>query len=546
MFGAVEPGGIVNVTTKQPLSTPYYKLGLEVGNYGFYQPSIDVSGPLTTDKNLLYRFIASYQASDSFVDFANSELITIAPSITWKLGDRTTLNLYYEYIRSEQNPYKADVPVFSDNTFGLPRNRYVGYPDLDFAIKDVHKLGYALNHQFNDNWQLRNNIAVVTSAAKDAYTYFSELVDDRFLVASSIDRREYSIDNYFGQIDLLGKFKTGAVAHQLLIGFEANRRVSNFELRTSQGPGDLDLLNPNYDTSSYQFLPISRFAYYEPIQSYGIYLQDQITLLNNLKLLIGGRFDWVERTFDIVGEPAQEQSDSAFSPRIGLVYQPSDIVSLYASYSRSFTPTFGFNPDGRAFKPTKGTQYEAGIKADFLEGRLSTTLAAYQITKSNVTTPDPNNPNFSIQVGEQESRGIELDIAGEILPGLKVIASYAHTNAEVTEDNTATVGNRLNNVPENQASLWTTYQIQKGDLQGLGFGFGLFYVGDRQGDLDNSFILPSYLRTDAAIYYRRNGFNAAINIRNLFDKTYYEYSYGRFYNQLGDPFTIIVSVSWEF
>ncbi|WP_081588155.1 TonB-dependent siderophore receptor [Chlorogloeopsis fritschii PCC 9212] len=490
--------------------------------------------------------MASYRASDSFVDFANSELITIAPSITWKLSDRTNLNLYYEYIHSDLRPFKADVPVLSDNTFGLPRNFYAGYPDIDFATKDVHKFGYILNHQFNDDWQLRNNISVVLNSARDTFTIFSDLVEDRILQESTVYKREYPINNYFGQIDLLGKFKTGAIEHQLLVGFDANRNVENFESVTGEGPSDLDLQNPNYDTSDYQFVPNSRFAFYEPIQSYGVYLQDQITLLDNLKLLIGGRFDWVERTFDVEGEPAVEQNDNAFSPRIGLVYQPSDTISLYASYSQSFIPTFGANPDGRAFKPTKGKQYEAGIKADFLEGRLSTTLAAYQITKSNVTTPDPNNPTFSIQVGEQRSRGIELDIVGEILPGWKVIASYAYTDAEVTEDNATPVGNRLNNVPENQASLWTTYEIQKGNLQGLGFGLGLFYVGDRQGDLDNSFVLPSYFRTDAAIYYRRDGLKAAINIRNLFDVTYYNYSFGRFYNQLGDPFTIIGSISWEF
>jgi iron complex outermembrane recepter protein len=548
LFGSVEPGGIVNVTTKQPLSTPYYKLGLDVGSYGLYQPSIDLSGPLTTDKNLLYRFIGSYRASDSVVDFANSEVITIAPSITWKLGDRTNLNLFYEYIRSDVRPFKADVPILSDNTF-LPRNFYNGYPDIDFNTRDTHKFGYILNHQFNENWQIRNNLSVVLNSSREAFSIFSNLVDDRIQEGSRVSEREYDINNYFGQFDLLGKFKTGTIAHQVLIGFDANRNVENFESRSGAGPGDLDILNPNYDTSNYQFVPDSRFAFYEPIQSYGLYLQDQITLLDNLKLLIGGRFDWVERTFDVVGEPAQEQSDSAFSPRIGLVYQPSDTVSLYASYSQSFTPTFGANPDGRAFKPTKGTQYEAGIKADFLDGKLSATLAAYQITKTNVTTRDPDPvlaaQGFSIQIGEQESRGIELDIVGEILPGWKVIASYSHINAEVTEDNITPVGNRLNNVPENQASLWTTYEIQQGNLQGLGFGLGLFYVGDRQGDLDNSFVLPSYLRTDAAIYYRRDRLKAAINIRNLFDVTYQNYSFGRLFNQVGDPLTVVGSLSWE-
>lgn len=139
-----------------------------------------------------------------------------------------------------------------------------------------------------------------------------------------------------------------------------------------------------------------------------------------------------------------------------------------------------------------------------------------------------------------------MDIAGEILPGLKVIGSYTYTDAKVTEDNVIPVGNRLNGVPENQVSLWTNYEIQEGDLKGFGGGLGLFYVGERQGNLANEFTLQDYLRTDAALYYKRNGFKAAINVRNLFDIDYVDLSYDRVTIQRADPFTITGSISWEF
>ena len=170
----------------------------------------------------------------------------------------------------------------------------------------------------------------------------------------------------------------------------------------------------------------------------------------------------------------------------------------------------------------------------------------YNLTRTNVITSDPDNPQFSIQTGEQRSRGIELDITGEILPGWNVIASYAYTDAIVTEDNDIPEGNRLVNVPENQASLWTTYEIQEGDLRGLGFGLGLFYIGERQGDLANSFQLNDYLRTDAAIFYERDQFRAAVNVRNLFDIDYARNADGPTYVRRGAPFTIIGSVSWTF
>jgi outer membrane receptor protein involved in Fe transport len=230
-----------------------------------------------------------------------------------------------------------------------------------------------------------------------------------------------------------------------------------------------------------------------------------------------------------------------------LVYQPSKQVALYTSFSRSFVQEAGFSLDGETFEPTRGTQYEIGVKTDLLENRLSATLAAYYLTKTNVTTPDPIDPDFSIQTGEQRSQGIELDVNGEILPGWNVTAAYAFTDAEVTEDNSIPEGNRLTNVPENQASIWTTYELQQGSLAGLGFGLGLFYVGEREGDLDNSFQLDDYLRTDAALYYRRDHLNAAINFRNLFNVDYFRASdEGDLFLFRGKPFTIVGSISWEF
>ena len=174
-------------------------------------------------------------------------------------------------------------------------------------------------------------------------------------------------------------------------------------------------------------------------------------------------------------------------------------------------------------KPERGTQYEVGVKAD-LSDRLSTTLAFYDLTRSNVLMADPNNPLNTIPIGEQNSQGIEFDISGEILPGWNIIAGYAYTDARIAKDNSPNQGNRVNNVPYNSFNLWTTYEIQSGSLQGLGFGLGLFYNGERQGDLANSFELPSYIRADAAIFYKWGEFQATLNFRNLFDIDYFESS----------------------
>ncbi len=405
-------------------------------------------------------------------------------------------------------------------------------------------------HQFNDNWQIRNNFAGLLSKIDDTITYATGVIDDRFLTMESYDRG-YSYDNYFGQIDLLGKFKTGSVSHQLLIGFDFNDFTDTYKAVFDTNLPLLDIRNPNYDVPEPTYRP--SFDFENRVRSYGLYLQDQIAFGKNIKLLIGGRYDWVSSKlstldYSLIENPANESmsEDAAFSPRIGVVYQPNDTISLYASYSSSFRAQSGFAASALGFEPTRGTQYEVGVKADWLKGKLSTTLAAYRLTRTNVLTTDPNNPLISIQTGEQRSQGIEVDIAGEVLPGWKVIASYAYTDAEITKDKTFPVGNRLNNVPENQVSLWTTYEIQTGSLKGLGFGLGLFYVGERQGDLENSFQLKDYLRTDALLFYGRDRLRVALNVRNLFGIDYVTNAYSPTSILRDAPFTITGSISYEF
>ncbi len=545
LFGALDPGGVINTITKKPLSEHYYKLGLEVGNYGFYQPSIDLSGPLTADKTVLYRFIATYNSADGYFNGGGKNNTLISPSITLNLGDRTSLDLYYEYSKYAGDLYGNTFTVARSDGSLIPRGVNVwGNPDLTFDERQNHQYGFELKHRFNNNLQIRSAFSAKNfSVPGQRFAVPVAVVDNRFVEFFYLDRTD-STDVYFGQIDLLGKFKTGSIEHQLLVGFDYENNSQTFESFTSPIP-PLDLLNPTYNVARPTDL-VRDFGFERLTQSYGVYLQNQIAFSNNLKLLIGGRYDWVSNELELVLNDTDEPvvNDGAFSPRIGLVYQPSDTVSLYASYSRSFLQTTSFSP-GQVFKPTRGTQYEVGIKTDFLDKKLSATLAAYHLTKTNVVTADPVNPFLSIQTGEQRSQGIELDVAGEILPGWKVIASYGYTDAEITKDNSIPVGNRRNNVPTNQASLWTTYEIQQGGLKGLGFGLGLFYVGERQGDLANTFTLASYLRTDAALYYRQDGFRAGLNIRNLFDTDYASFSDSKTYIQRGAPFTIIGSVSWE-
>ena len=271
-------------------------------------------------------------------------------------------------------------------------------------------------------------------------------------------------------------------------------------------------------------------------------------------LLAGVRYDTAEQ--EVVNNPSlfiptaseSTQNDDAFSPRFGVVYQPIEAVSLFTSYSRSFSPNSGTMVTGDILEPEEGEQFEVGAKAELLDGRFSVSLAYFDITLQNVATTDPNNPNFSIATGEQRSQGVELDLIGQILPGWNLIANYAYTDARITEDNTGLEGNRLFNVPEHNFNLWATYDIQNGPLEGVGFGLGFNYVSDRYGDNANSFKLGDYFLTNAALSYRRDNWRTALNIRNLFDVNYIQSSDNSRTIRIdpGEGFTMIGSVSVEF
>jgi iron complex outermembrane recepter protein len=551
LYGGANPGGIINLVTEQPLRDPFYAVDATIGNYDFYRGAIDLSGPLNDSRTILYRLNAGYQNSGSFVDFVELERFTIAPVVSFAIGERTRLTVEGEYIDRDQvlnSGLPAEGTLFSNPNGRIPRNRFLGEPDgILYYIQA--RAGYRLEHQFSDNWSLQNTFQWKTARVSSTDRIFSATsldADNRTLNGDLLDIYAHT-DIYDLNLNLTGRFATGSIGHQLTLGVDLGRYDRNDDLLLAPA-ASIDVFNPVYgQPATGAFAPV--FVANRLTDTLGIYIQDQVTLTENLKLLLGGRFDLFRQTEeDFLAETSTRQSGDAFNPRVGIVYQPIQPISLYASYSRSFTPAIGTAFDGGVFQPERGTQYEIGVKADVTD-QLSATLALYELTRTNVLTDDTRPgipPGFSIQTGEQRSRGAELSIQGEILPGWNILAGYAYTNAEITEDNTLPEGNRLANVPENAFNLWTTYEIQSGDLQGLGFGLGLFFVGEREGDLDNTFQFPSYLRTDAAIFYRRNQFRVGLNIRNLFDIDYFETSFGRLRVFPGEPFTVQGTISWQF
>jgi iron complex outermembrane recepter protein len=545
LFGQGGLGGKVNLITKQPLRDPFYSVEASAGSYNFYRGAIDLSGPLNNSKTILYRLNASAQTNESFIDFYKQQRYSIAPALTFRISDRTKLTLEADYSRVDGS-YDFGIPaigsVLPNLNGNIARNRFVSEPDVNNASNSIFRVGYNFEHTFSDNWQVRS-VFQASYFRLDRSIVFpialqsDERTLDRRLNDAQANTDTYNLDNY-----VVGNFTTGSIKHQLIAGFNLFTSSGNFiNLVNSFTP--IDVFAPTYRTGQRGEV-LATFDERSRTQQLGLYLQNQITLAENFKVLLGGRFDIANQKYE---ESIEQFSDfkqaEAFSPRVGIVYQPIKPLSFYASYSRSFQQGGDFV--SALPEPERGTQYEIGVKAD-LTNQLAATLAFYDLTRSNLSTTDPNDSLRSIQVGEQRSRGIEFDITGEILPGWNIIAGYAFTDAQITKDNDFPVGNQLNNVPRHALNLWTTYELQSGNLKGLGFGLGIFYYGDRQGDLENTFELPGYTRTDASIFYKRDKFRASLNIRNLFDVDYWVSAQNRNRVIPGDPLTVQGTISWQF
>jgi iron complex outermembrane receptor protein len=553
LYGEIEPGGLINLVTRKPTLEPVYQFETQFGNRNFISPSLDISGPLTEDGEVLYRLNTLYRSSDDLQDIEqNIERFYISPVVTWKIGDRTDLNFALEYF-NEDRPPSFGLPAIGDEIADVPLDRITNEPE-DIGEEEYLSAGYDLEHRFNEQWKLRNGFRFTQQNAL-LETAFPFAIDEstgtvtRFWAAQPQEGESYSL-----QTSTEGKFATGKIDHEVLFGLDLNLTEDNFNdlIRLDQEtPLELDLFNPVYGTSprpDFDTLPLFSDRETET-RRLGIFAQDRVSFTDNFFLLGGLRYDTVKQIVtDNLEQTEVSNTDDALIPRVGVVYKPLKPVSLYASYSQSFAPNPETTAEGEALDPESGEGWEIGVKSEFLEGKLFTTLAYFNITKQNVATEDPNDPFSFVATGEQQSQGIELDVTGEILAGWKAIASYAYIDAEVTEDNLIEVGNRLNNAPEDSASFWTTYEIQRGDLQGLGLGLGFNFVGERQGDLDNSFKLDSYFLTNAAVFYQRNNWRAALNFKNLFDADYIAGAspVRERGNDRGEPFTVLGSLAIEF
>lgn len=549
LYGQNEPGGIINLVTKQPLSQPFYDFQFQAGNFGLIRPTLDLSGPLDTDGNLLYRLNLAYQRSEGFRDFeTDNERFFVAPVLKWKIGDRTNISFALEYL-NDKIPADFGIPAFGRSILDAPRDRIFGEPE-DFIKTRTFSIGYNFEHQFDDNWTLRNafRFANQNYQIEAALPFF---IDDATAELNRVfGAREYQSNDYSLQTNVVGKFETGSIKHTLLAGVDLNwGRLDDVFTKIDFTFLPLNIFSPVYrlfPRPNLDTIPNFGEDFDLDTSRTGVFIQDQIAFNDQFSLIAAIRFDGVSErnTFD-----GTSRYDSDWSPRIGLVYKPIETVAIFASYSQSFSPNIGRDIDGNFLKPEKAQGYEIGVKAEFLDKKLLATLSYFDISKQNVATSVPPFGLFSVATGKQRSQGIELDVSGEISPNWNVIGFYAYTNARVTEDNDIPIGNRLPGSAYSSFGLWTTYQIPEGDLQGLGFGLGVNYVGNRVGDLQNTFEVGDYFLTNAAIFYKQDRWRIGLNFNNLFNINYISGVGGGSSingNNPGAPFSVVGSLSVQF
>lgn len=542
LFGQGDPGGLVNIVTKKPQRDFGANGSLEVGSFDYRRGEADVTGPLDAGGSLTARLTGAYQKTDSFRDFfTDSERKAVSPTLQWQPRDTTTITLGLDY--TEQSlPFDRGLVAIGSKVAAIPNDRYLGEEFSHFDSNKVALQG-KIEHEVNDWLTIRQ----VSRFDRGESLRFSADPQGNASAAGNLNRRariqnddtEYSDFN----LDATARFETGPLRHAVLFGGEYGKASRDLDWKL-YSLASINVFNPVYGATPGSFT--SATAQTNDIDLYGLYLQDQIDLGEQVKLLVGMRYDSFDQTQGQISGATitnTAQSDSAISPRAGIVWQPVAPVSLYVSYTESFKPQTSTDSSGHALQPETGQQYEVGTKVDVIPDRLSTTLAVFNLTRQNVSTTDPNDSSFSIATGEQRSRGVELDVTGTLRPGWQMIASAAYLNSEITKDSTYQ-GNSLVGAPTWSGSLWSTYKIGDGPLKGLGFGGGVTAVDARNGAIDNSFSVPGYMRVDASVFYDLNDHvRFSVAGKNLFDTDYIETPVGRTEIYAGEPLTVLARLT---
>jgi len=536
MFGRGDAGGIVNRITKLPTATPIREVEIQYGNFDRKRVSADF-GLANADGTLMFRLVTSALDQDTQVRFPNTNgdragirRFYIAPSLTWRPSDRTSITLFGDILnnRSGASPFYVATPD------GQPTNALLGDPGFTRYSTNQASFSYKIEHHLNEIWTVRQNFRFQRQDGHfndlnpgDPDTFETFAPDGQTLFRNAFSAKE-RLDQTVLDTHVQAKLSTGPINHTVLAGIDWNRMDST-GTRLAGGAPSLNIFNPVY------FQPIltptnADVDAKQRLDQVGFYVQDQIKYQNWI-LTLSGRHDRVSNvstaTFGGVFTMPFQNRDSAYTGRAGLTYLFSNGIAPYVSYSQSFLPQAGLT-DGAPYNPTRASQYEVGIKYQPLGTRALFTVALFDLTKTNVLTPNPDaalpNANSFIQTGEIRSRGAEVEARAEILRGLNIIGAFTYNDVKVLESTDGTIGKMPIRVPNTTTSGWLDYNFSALNiswLKGFGIGGGVRYVGRVFNDAENTSTTPSFTLFDAVVRYDHGPWRFFINANNIFNEKYY-------------------------
>jgi len=517
LYGNVSGGLIVNMVTKKPRYDFGGEVSMRVGSYNLYKPIVDVYGPLS--KNLAFRVIGTYENAQSYRDVVKSNRVYVNPSLMYKIGKKTTLLFQGDYLRSNLTPdngvgsLNANQDAIIPN---VPRSRFIN-TQWAYYHQDQTAGTITLNHAFNDNWRLN----FIASAQTTQVSAFGAGVPNNNVAANgdwrrSLSRTRTSENDYTGQLNLTGRFHTGAIDHQLLAGTDLVGIVSlsNAFAITNNGKvittyDTINILNPaKYAGQTYIPDASVTTRTTSPSVRRGYYAQDLISLTDQFKVLLGLRYS-SQRTVQTTIEdmvkgtesrgPAATKTDGAFSPKVALIYQPTKMTSFFGSYSNNFTINTGVDINGQILRPSLVDQFEAGVKNDLFNGKLSANFGIYHIVNSNLAQMAPyrldGSPNTDTNVkeftGQTTSDGLEIDLTGNLSRNFYFITGYGYNYMRYTKTSQVRgsfiEGERLTNNPAHTANATVFYTFDLPQLRGLKLGLSAFYTGARNGGNNNTY-----------------------------------------------------------
>ncbi len=555
IFGRGGVGGVINRVTKQANWDSGRELRVQAGSGELWRGTLDLNQPVSDAVSL--RLTGLYHNAESFRDDVQYERWGLNPTASFKLGDRTLVQIGYEHFDDERTADRG-IPSYQGLPYETKRSTFFGDPRDSTSTADVDAVNLAVEHQFSDAVTVRNRFRY-SSVAKFYQNVFPGSVN---AAGTSVSISAYNQgterESAINQTDLIWKFNTGAIAHTLLAGVELGRqetdnlRLTGFFGSPSSTTAAISVptADPNVDAQVF-FRPNATDADNHSVARFvGVYLQDQIEFSSMFEAVVGIRYDNFD-SFLRNNRNGQEldTTDNLWSPRASLIFKPIDRMSLYASYSRTYLPRSGeqlasLTATNATLAPEKFDNYEIGVKWDVVPD-LQVTAAVYQLDRTNVVIPDPADPTRSILAGAQRSKGFELGASGSITPDWSMVVAYAYTDGKFTKPTSATVpaGAWLANLPKHSLSVWNRYDI----LDWLGVGIGIIHQTRRFAATDNLATLPGFTRVDAAVFFEiTDSVTAQVNIENLLGERYYVNAHNNNNISPGAPFGVTVSVGASF